>query len=58
MKYLVYRRSLFCGIPAVQTYARKGEIWDIFAEACESQLDDVAVRVQIWTIDGKLVAEA
>jgi len=58
MKYLVYRRSLLCGIPAVQTYTRKGEIWDIFAEACESQLGDISVGVKIWTIDGKIVAEA
>jgi len=57
MKYVVFRRGCVGRIPTVQSYTRKGELWDIFAEACETQSCDVAVSVKIWTADGKFVVD-
>lgn len=57
MKYVVFRRGCVGRIPTVQTYTRKGELWDIFSEACENSDLDVAVSVKIWTADGKLVVD-
>jgi len=58
MKYLVCRSGRCGRIPTVTTYTRKGDLYEIFAEACEPQWYDIATGVKIFDSNGKLVAEA
>ena len=58
MKYIVYRTGRCGRIPTTQKYTRKGYVYDIFTEACESQWGDVVESVKIYDANGKLVVEA